>query len=458
MSSAVFAADVAIEPRVSVQETYTDNIDRSPDGQEDSAIISSVLPGVGVRSDSARVTAALDATLDLRHQAGGQDEGFEALPNLNGLGSVEAIEDLFFVDATAAVSQQLLNTRQADAQSNRDTVQTYTVNPYLTHRFGGFANGRLGYTLTQVFGGSDTLSDSMGQTVALSVGSGSDFTTLLWSLSAQASDSDRSESGNLERRSATIGLQYVVDRTFSLLGDVGFQQFDDGGGTEFSSPTWQAGFQWQPGPRTDLRATYGARDDDESLDAQFTYRIGERTTLNASYDRQLTTGQERLAQALGTIGVDEETGQIIDTSTGQAFNPNPNPTSLVDTTNRTETFRLGLAGSSGRNTFSLTGTYQKSEQEGGLSQDDQEATTVASSWGRRLSPDLGAQVFANYSNGQFDPEDREDNTYTAGASLGYSVYRNIQATASYSYTMRDSSDDVQEFTENVVTVGLHMTF
>jgi hypothetical protein len=64
---------------------------------------------------------------------------------------VEAVEDLFFVDAQASVSQQVLDSRAAASTANERTVQVYRISPYLQHCFGGFAEAEARYRLSQVF-------------------------------------------------------------------------------------------------------------------------------------------------------------------------------------------------------------------------------------------------------------------------------------------------------------------
>ncbi len=98
------AGDLTITPSLEVRQTYSDNIDLEPDGEEESALTSELVPGVRIRSESARVTGALNAFPILRHQTDGDDEGYSVAGNLAGLGTVEAAEDLFFVDAQASVS------------------------------------------------------------------------------------------------------------------------------------------------------------------------------------------------------------------------------------------------------------------------------------------------------------------------------------------------------------------
>src|SRR5690606_40362165 len=52
----------------------------------------------------------------------------------------------------------------------------------------------------------------------------------------------------------------------------------------FDGITWRAGFAYSPHSDLSLQATYGRRQDDESLDASISYRISPKTSLQASYN------------------------------------------------------------------------------------------------------------------------------------------------------------------------------
>ena len=123
------AGNLTITPSIELRETFSDNIDLEPDGQDQSALTTEIVPGITLRSESARVTAALNAFPIIRHQTAGSDEGISMAGALTGLGTVEALEDLFFIDAQASISQEVLNSRLAASTANEETVQVYRVIP-----------------------------------------------------------------------------------------------------------------------------------------------------------------------------------------------------------------------------------------------------------------------------------------------------------------------------------------
>ena len=103
VAAPAIAGNLTITQSLEFREAYSDNVDLDPDGAEVSALTSEVVPGVSIRSESARVTAALNAFPILRHQTAGEDKGLSLAGDLAGLGTVEVAEDLFFVDAQASI-------------------------------------------------------------------------------------------------------------------------------------------------------------------------------------------------------------------------------------------------------------------------------------------------------------------------------------------------------------------
>ncbi len=425
------AGDLTITPSVEVREAFSDNVDLDPDGAEQSAFVSELVPGVTIRSESARVTAALNAFPILRHQTAGEDKGLSLASDLAGLGTVEVAEDLFFVDAQASISQRVLSSRAAGSTANEDTVQVYRVSPYLRSRFGGFADGEARYRLSQVFiggqedAGANATSDSTTHSLNLSLDSGRDFTRFRWSWNALASQENRTNDDDVSRAETDFELEYAFDRSISVIAGAGYQMFDDDdSANDIDDPTWKVGFRWRPGPRTELQASYGEHDADQSANVRFRYDISTRTSITASYSKVLEKSQERLVRNVSFIELDPESDQFTDPQTGLPFDPNQSPFDIDNQTTRIETFRLGLNGTRGRNTFGLNAAIQNEQIEPTGEQED--IITLGARFSRRLNPHLTANLFAGYERSEFD-DGQVDDEYSATAGLDYELYANLRA-------------------------------
>jgi uncharacterized protein (PEP-CTERM system associated) len=453
---------LVITPSLELREIFSDNIDQAPDGLDESALTTEIVPGFTLRSESARATAALDVFPIIRHQTAGEDEGLTLAGYLAGLGTVEVEEDLFFVDAQASISQQVLNNKSSGATSDENPVGVFVVSPYLQNRFGGFAVGEARYRLSQVLigdqddAGPATVSDSTNNEVKLSLDSGADFSRLKWAVNGLASYENRSEDDDVERWETGLEAEYAINRSISVLAAAGYQFFDDGEpANDVDDPTWQLGFRWRPGPRTDLRVSYGQHDGDESANVKFSYDLSSRTRITASYSEVLEKSQERLVRNVSFIDLDSETDQFIDPQTGLPFESNQSPFDIDNQTSRIKAFHIGLNGARGRNTFSLNGTVQNETTEpGGLEED---VIGLKGRFARRITPHLTLDLFAGYEQTEFD-DGQEDDEYSVNTGLSYRLYENLRAGVRYGFSLQNSNVDASEFTENRVTVSLHMTF
>ncbi len=451
------AGDLTITPSLTFSEEYTDNVDSDPDGLSKAALVTEVTPGIRIRSESARVEGALDSSLTFRHQTAGDDKGHDSDVDLTGLGTVEVAEDLFFVEAQASLSQQVLDNDLAATAANQELVQVYRFSPFLRHRLGNFADAEARYTLSQSFvGGESDVSDSTTHGLAFMLGSGRDFSRLGWILQAGATEESRSDDDDVSRSGVDLGVEYAIARSFSVIGGAGYQMFDDGvPANEIDGPTWRAGFRWRPGRRTELEFTYGQRDGDQNAAADFRYDIGPRTRFTARFVESLSTSQERLVENLSAIGVDEETRNFIGEQTGLAFNPNPSPFDIQDETTRTTTFRVGINGERGRNAFGFTAAMQNQEIESTGEEEDIISANVR--WARRLNPRLTLNLVGGYENIEF-ADGSEDTEYSFTGGLSYSLFANVQGVLSYAFRTQDSTVQTSEFTENRVMVSLRASF
>ncbi len=456
-----FSGDWRVTPTISFQETFSDNVDQDPDGEEESAFISTVSPGISFFANAARINWAFSGSVGLSNQSAGDDEGFDADVDLNSSGTVEVFNDLFFIDGNASVSQEVLTNEGAssgsgDNDSNRETIQNYRLSPYVTNRLDDFARMETRYTFSQVFIDSDDASDTSTHEGRVSLNSGPDFTQFSWGLSASASEATASDDDDVSRRDVNFSTTYAVSRTFFLIGSVGYQQFDDGDNdNEVDDPTWRTAARWQPSSRTQVEVGYGQRDDEVSFDGNLRHAVTPRTTLSASYAEVLRTSQEQLGRNLDNVTLNPETGQLENSETGQVItSPNDIPFDVNDETSRVSTFRLGLNGSRDRDNF---GINFRAEFEENDSDDDESEYGVVADWGRALNDRTRFTTSAEYEYN--DLGESIENEYTFRTGLNYSVFTNISANVNYTFRLRESDESSSdEFKENTITVGLRASF
>ncbi|MGF1630430.1 MAG: XrtA/PEP-CTERM system exopolysaccharide export protein [Kiloniellaceae bacterium] len=442
-------------------ETFSDNIDQDPDGDREPGLITRAGPRISIAGESARVTAAFNGDLSGVHQIGGNDEGFSVDPRIVGTSTTEVSPDLLFFDFRASISRQLLDSRQSTSASgastsNRDFVATMTASPYLVHRLGDFADVEWRYSFSPVLVDSGSRSDVYSHDGLLAVRSGPDFSFFGWTWTNSVGEEVRSDDGDIATASTELGLSYQLWRGFTLLGGFGYEyrDGDEDSSDNFDGITWRGGFAWMPNPDLSLQASYGHRDNDESLDASLNYQIGPKTRLRASYSEALESSQQRAISNLGRLIVDPDTGEIIDPDTGEPFDGD-DPFTFEDETTRTSTLRIGADHRSGSNTFRLSGLVGTSE---GGTEGDEEFYEARATWARRLSSELSFTSAIAYEHSDFQEDNRTDDTYSLNLGLAYRLSSDAQAFMSYSFQSQDSTDDNQTFFENAVTLGISVSF
>ena len=440
--------------KATASETFSDNIDQDPDGSREAGFVTRAGPGISISGESARVVGALDANLIGVYQAGGEDDGFSLDPAISGTSTTELASDTFFFDLSASVERQLLDPRDTTSGSgastqNRDLVAALTASPYLVHRLGDFADVEWRYRFSPVLVDSSGEGDTVSHDASIVIGSGEDFSDFGWTLTNRAGLEDRSDESNIESASTDLGLRYSLWHGFALTAGVGYEHRsgDEDNDDNFEGVTWRGGFQYQPHSDLSLDASYGHSDNDDNLNASLDYEIGPKTSLTASYEEALESGQGRAVSDLERATIDPDTGEPVIR--------NDDPFTFDDETTRTKTARIGLSHEDGLNRFGFSGL--RGTNDGG-SEGDEEFYEAAISWSRSLSEELTLNTRTSYEHSEFDEDNRTDDTYLATVNLDYQLSESIQTFMSYSFQIRDSSDEEESFTENALTIGVSATW
>lgn len=123
--SAAIAQTVRIQPTLDTRLTWTDNVDTEEDGQQD--WIAEVSPGVSISRESGRFSGGLNLRLRNTVHAEKTEDNATFLA-VNGRGTIEAIEDAFFVDLGASVSRDNRSAFRGVSMATRSTP-TRTTKP-----------------------------------------------------------------------------------------------------------------------------------------------------------------------------------------------------------------------------------------------------------------------------------------------------------------------------------------
>lgn len=499
MLPAARAADWRFTPTLTAQETYTDNVFLAPVGgatgltsattgtvaqQKESDFISEVIPGFSVNGRGGRASVAGTYSLDKGFFADHSDRDFlrQTFSTANNL---EFWQKQAFIDARANMSCQSVNPLVATSelaagqQVNSIDVLNTDVTPYFLHHFGGWVETRseVGYRTFSTSNASpgvttatastpvssspfSNVAPAGSQTIhsAFTANTGHEFTQT--KLTFRALRDKIMRDNDLPHDTITtenLDLTQIISPEWSLLGGVGRQDIEDATLLhDFHGFSWNAGAAWQPGRRTNIRATVGETVIGTTYDFTMSHQFSERTSFNASYHEAVITEQAQQSTNLGFLGTDV-TGSLINTQTGQPFTGSTNPLGLQNSAFIQKRFQAGLNGSRGRTSFSVTAVHE--------TRDFQAAGTLATTFQgtvnftRQLSSRSSLTGSINYFNidsGQ--PTNETINQVNLTASWRYQIGPYLSSNLSYRRTQRDLNISTDSTSENAVVLGLTQTF
>ncbi|MCC6531319.1 MAG: TIGR03016 family PEP-CTERM system-associated outer membrane protein [Burkholderiales bacterium] len=295
LSGSLAAAEWRIIPRISLLETYTDNLTLAPEGQERSDWVTEIHPGVSVTARGARLQLQANYALQNRiYMNNSNANGHNHSLMSNAL--LDAWNRQLFVAASAAISQQNISPLGAQALSNvnvtgnRTEVRSASLAPYWQGRIGSWAtlNARYSWNRVETSGATSAL-NSEANGISVGLASGPAFQDLGWGLnySIRQTDSSSGAVAKNESESATGSLRYRVWPTLALTATAGREQNDHVRTRgSASGTTWSAGAHWTPSERTSVSGSFGHRFFGRtfSLDASHRTRL---TTWTAGYSEQV---------------------------------------------------------------------------------------------------------------------------------------------------------------------------
>lgn len=462
LAGAAGAVDVDITPSLELSETFTDNVELSPTNPE-SDWVTGAAPRLAI--------TAVGPRLDLFLSGGGTFLAFandrsrnDVRPEFYLDGTIELVEDTLELTGQAAIAETLIDAAGAFSASifnstgNRQLTQSYQVGPTLRHRFGSTATAELAYrfgysSVDEVRRQDGTtatlLTDTYSHFVDGRVTSGTQFTRFFWELVGSYRE-NRYTNNVLANWSAEGRLisEYLVNSNFSLILDLGVQDFDSITNQGFSGGfIWDAGFRWRPGPRTEMVLTVGRRFGATVWNFDGSYKVSDKIQLQASYTEEVTTSANRLLSLLG-INAEDNFANVF----GLADN-----LTLSDEVFLSRRGEVSLFGQVGRNGYSVTGLFERRSFR--LTPSRDVTYGVEATLSRRLTRRWTAETAGMYRRQDFQRFDvRADDIYSASASLAYDLGRSVRTRLQYLYSLRDSSDALFDLDENAVTLYLTMTF
>ena len=474
------AADWRIVPSVGAQIELTDNVSQAPDANKDSAIILSVTPGVSFNLlGSRRLQFAANYSLSGVERLSEGGNSSDLNHSLAANAKAVVIKDLFFVDASANVSQVLTSLLGAPGNGNLNTgnlttVGSYSLSPYVIKRLGTFATATVRYTLSGALFANNA-SDILSNTLTASLSSGTRFNDLSWGLNYSLRDESVQGDGSNQFEHYDVNLGYVLTRHVRAFGTLGYDNDKfDSTGNNISGRSWTAGLGWTPNRRLSLDASVGRTYFGRTYGLNFNYRT-HYSVWTANYSE----GTSDISQLL--LNTQPITAWICDGGLffAQGVLPPAGQTNCVPLgTAPVGSVPLGVANgifisktlrggavwsksktSVGLSVFDVRRIY---EQLVGLPED--ETRGVSATYGYRLKPNLTLNASLAYTNDLVPvglsglAGNRDDKTYTASLGLTKQFDRKTNGSLVFRRTERRSNDSTADFAEDDLTASVNMTF
>lgn len=495
LSPTSHAADWKITPSLDLRETYTDNVRLASAGNEKSDFITQVSPGVSVTGTGSRLKVNMRYAMQNTAHAR-EDSQITTSHHLNANGNAELIEQLFFLDGRAGLSQQNISlfgpqtTDNTYLTGNRATVATYSVSPYLRNRFGSIATSELRYTHDEVRTRVGGLSNSKGDSVLFNLSSGPAFSKLGWGLHYSKRKTDYSGLSDIDTESYSGNLRFVVTPKFSLTATKGYEKNNYLSiGTKPEGDFWTAGFSWTPSARTSLAASTGHRFFGKTQSLAASHR-SRNTVWNVNYGEDITTTPaqfiipatintaDRLDQLFSAGIPDPASRQETVSSLIQALAlPDSLAANLNYLTNRVflqKRLQASVAFNSAKSTLVLSAfdALREAQTPQGLDNflltlsattnlavyDRTKQTGSNALWSWRLSPRTNVNVSAGYAKSRSISSGITDTNRTMGLGMTRQFRPKLNGAVNLRHNERDTTQSGGNHRENAIIATLHMTF
>ena len=303
----VYAGDWKITPTLAITETATDNVALTGKNTR-SDLISDVNPGLRIEGTGGRSKLRFDYQMHNLFYA--QDSSRNQIQNsLNALGTLEAVDNWLFIEASGNISQQSLSAFGSSSASssvnvntsgNGTETSTYRVSPYIVGSFGSFADYQLRYNLATTSAKSGLSNDASTSELVGSLKGDTALASLRWSVDASTQTVNYDQGRNNEADRVRGVLTYEIDPQFRvyLIGGVesnNYQSLD-----KESKATRGAGFDWSPTERTQLSVSREDRFFGQANTISFSHRTASTAWKFSDTEDVVTPTGQQSTVSLGT--------------------------------------------------------------------------------------------------------------------------------------------------------------
>lgn len=260
---------LSVVPRVSISETWTDNVRLSTNDRQ-SDLVTVLSPGIRISRDRGRLKGYFDYALNARYFA--QNTSAADIQNaLTAFGTLEAVENWAFVDLNAGISQQSVSALgtppvgSTALSGNQNESATVRLSPYVRGRLAGAVDYEARYSLAANRNKASAASDTNSRDASVRLSGRGAGARLGWTLTAQQQGTSYSAGRTTESDLVAAAFTYAVLPKVNLSISGGQESNNFTTADKQSSATFGYGASWIPSETTNFSASRDNRRFGESF-------------------------------------------------------------------------------------------------------------------------------------------------------------------------------------------------
>lgn len=305
VTASAWAGEWQITPSISVDEKVTDNVgltERNRDGDW----ITNIAPGINITGTGDRVKLRFDYKLHNLYYANESSRN-NRQNSLNATGSLEAIDNWLFVDASARIAQQNRSAFRGSTDTSVDPnnsgntaeTRTYRISPYIKGVFGNAVDYQLRYTDARSSTDAAGIADTETRQWSGRLAGTKTLANFGWSIDANTQHSDFGRGRDTSADLLRGVLTYHYDPQFRLLLIAGREANDYVSADKESHTIRGGGFEWAPTQRTLFSASREKRFFGDSDSITFSHRTAG-TAWKYRQTKDTVTSTSQGSSTLGT--------------------------------------------------------------------------------------------------------------------------------------------------------------
>jgi uncharacterized protein (PEP-CTERM system associated) len=271
------AENWVITPNIGIGETLTNNLYLTSTNRT-SDLVTSITPGISIDGRGRRANLRLGYSITQNIYARESSEN-NRQQSLLAAGTLEAVEDWLFVDASATISQQYISAFGAVAPSNanidRNRTETfyYSLSPYVRGRLFSSADYLLRYSVSGTNPDSQAVSNTTTSQWLGRLNGNTRWSALRWSMDLSSTSANYDVGRDRDDTRYGLTLSYRFNPEIEVSAIFGREKTNLVSLQDETNNDSGFGLLWTPSPRTKLEGRMTRRFFGNGYNVAFSHRM-----------------------------------------------------------------------------------------------------------------------------------------------------------------------------------------